>query len=289
MHRSGTSAASRGLAALGVNLGDNFFDPQPDNPTGYWEDKSLVAINQRVLEELHLKWDDTALLSNERFAHHRIRLVVLHAARYIESAFRKHPLWGFKDPRTIRLFPFWRDALRKCAIDDTYVLAIRHPLSVAASLFARQEIPLPKAQRLWLVHNVPFLHELRGKDFVVVDYDLLTQAPRQQLDRIARGLALPAPDAQRSGEIDRFATGFLDHSLRHSVHSLDDFETESEAGRLAQRAYLALYDLATDRRKADEAFWTSWEALQSRLESLAAKEFDRSPQPFGARNPRLPV
>lgn len=275
MHRSGTSTVSRALQALSVHLGDNFFEPQPDNPTGYWEDKALVAINQRVLEELRLAWDDTSLIASERFRHHRIRLVQLHAARYLESTFASHRLWGFKDPRTIRLLPFWPEVLRRSNADGAYVLAIRHPLSVAASLFRRQEIPQAKAQRLWLVHNVPFLHEIRDRPLVVVDYDRLAKAPEAQLERIARGLALP--HLGNSADIDRFATDFLDRSLRHSVFEVDDFDRSSALGLLAQRAYLSLYDLATDERSPDAHFWSTWATLQDELAALSAEELDCTP------------
>jgi hypothetical protein len=277
MHRSGTSAASRALQALSVHLGDNFFEPAPDNPTGYWEDKALVAINQRVLEELRLAWDDTEPIPYERFAHHRIRLVQLHAVRYLESNLMQHPVWGFKDPRSIRLFPFWREVLRRSGTRDSYVLAIRHPLSVAASLFARQEIPLAKAQRLWLAHNVPFLHELRDKPLVVVDYDLLAEMPQAQLERIAAGLALPAQAGPNSAEIERFASGFLDGALRHNSFSNADFDAGTPEGRLARDAYLTLYDLASDRRRADAPFWADWKTIQESADALAAESLDRTP------------
>ncbi|HEY2474944.1 MAG TPA: sulfotransferase [Candidatus Cybelea sp.] len=271
MHRSGTSAVSRGLQALSVHLGDNFFDLAPDNPTGYWEDKTLVALNQRVLEELRLAWDDTELIAYERFRHHRIRLVGLHAVRYLESTLMLRPTWGFKDPRTIRLMPFWSEVFRRCRAQDAYVLAIRHPLSVAGSLFARQQIPLVKAQRVWLAHYVPFLHELRDKRVVVVDYDLLALSPHDQLERIARGLALPVDLQEQSLEIERFATEFLDRTLRHNVFPVDEFDAASEEGRLAHRAYLALYDLATGRREGNANFWAQWSAIQERLPALAER------------------
>lgn len=267
MHRSGTSAVARGLAALSVYLGDNFFDAQPDNPTGYWEDKSIVAINQRVLEELRLRWDDTPLIGAERFEHHRIRLQRIKAVRYLKGAFADRPLWGFKDPRTIRLLPFWRAALRERGADDAYVIAIRHPRSVAASLFRRQEIAPPKAQRLWLVHMVPFLHELEGRPLVVVDYDLLARDPRAQLERIARRLDLPMDEAV-ARELDRFTRGFFDESLRHSVFPTTDFEANTDVARLTQTAYLLLHDLATDRQAGTERFWPAWKQVQRDLEAL---------------------
>jgi hypothetical protein len=266
MHRSGTSAVARGLSALSVYLGDNFFDVQPDNPTGYWEDKAIVEINQRVLEELRLRWDDTPLIEPERFRHHRVRLQGLKAVRYLKDAFAGRPLWGFKDPRTIRLLPFWRAALNERGVDDAYVIAIRHPRSVAASLFRRQEIAPPKAHRLWLVHMVPFLHELEGRPFVVVDYDLLARDPRAQLERIARKLALTLDDAT-ARELDRFAAHFFDESLRHSVFSTQDFDATSDVARLTQNAYLLLHDLATDRHGA-ETFWPAWKRVQHDLEAL---------------------
>jgi hypothetical protein len=276
MHRSGTSAVTRGLAALSVHLGENFFETAPDNPTGYWEDRSLVAINQRVLGELRLKWDDTQLVGRAQFRHHRIRLLQLHAVRYLENGLAAAPVWGFKDPRTIRLLPFWPDVLRKCGAQDAYVLAIRHPLSVASSLYRRQEIGLTKGQHLWLVHNVPFLQELRDRPFVVVDYDLLAQAPHTQLERLAGQLGLPAGGGAHARQIDLFANGFLDGALRHNVFSIDDFETATDAGRLARQAYLLLYDLATDRRQADGAFWFTWSAIEDRLKLLRSEEVDRS-------------
>jgi hypothetical protein len=269
MHRSGTSAIARGLKALSVYLGDNLLDGQPDNPTGYWEDKTVVEINQRALEVLGLKWDDVSPIEYEQFEHYRIRLLRIKAAHYLKSAFTSQALWGFKDPRTIRLLPLWLRALRDCDAEDAYVVAIRNPLSVAASLFRRQEIKAPKAHRLWLVHTVPFLHELREKPFVVVDYDLLMLEPRLQLERIARKLSLPSLDETRSREIDHFAAYFLNENLRHSLLSPNEFVTTTGEGQLARAAYLLLYDLATDRvEPGAPSFWSAWEKVQRDLETL---------------------
>lgn len=269
MHRSGTSAIARGLKALSVYLGDNLLDGQPDNPTGYWEDKSIVEINQRALEVLGLKWDDVSLITYEQFEHYRIRLLKIKAVHYLKSAFAPQPLWGFKDPRTLRLLPLWLPALRDCHAEDAYVIAIRDPRSVAASLFRRQEINAAKAHRLWLVHMVPFLCELRDKRLVVVDYDLLMLEPRLQLERIARKLSLPSLDETRSTEIDRFATNFLDGTLRHSVFSPHAFDATTGEDRLSRAAYLLLYELATDRIEAGApSFWPAWEKIRRDLETL---------------------
>ncbi len=261
MHRSGTSAVARGIAALGVYLGNDFLDAQPENPTGYWEDKGIVEIDERVLKALDLRWDDVAPIAPAEFRRFRVRLLHAAAVRYVKRTFGGHPLWGFKDPRTIRLLPFWRSVLRKCGADDGYVIAIRNPRSVEASLFRRQSMDAAMAQRLWLVHMVPFLRQIRGRPMVVVDYDLLMREPRPQLERIARALHLRAPDPR---EIDRFAAEFLDKTLRHSVFEPDDLDAATDLGRRTQRAYRLLYDLATDRLAPDDdAFWRAWEEIES--------------------------
>ena len=258
MHRSGTSAVARGLTALGVYLGEDFLDAQPENPTGYWEDRRIVALDDRVLKSLGLAWDDAAAIDRRSFRGWRMWRLRQEAARDLRRRFLDRPLWGFKDPRTLRVLPFWLRVLHDVNVDDAYMLVIRNPSSVAASLHKRQHMSVVAAQRLWLAHLAPFLGDLAGKPFVVVDYDLLMGEPRAQLERIARALAIAPADA---GEVERFAAEFLDETLRHTVFSLDDVDTSTRAGRLTRDAYAMLYDLATDRKAADSAFWAAWQRL----------------------------
>ena len=269
MHRSGTSAVARGLQALGVYLGSDFLGAQPENPTGYWEDTGIVELNERVLKVLRLTWDGTAPIDPREFAGWRIGSLRRETARYLRRRFLPQPLWGFKDPRTIRLLPFWRRVLRECKADDSYLLVIRNPSSVAASLFARQAMDVETAQRLWLAYMVPFLDGLAPKPVVVVDYDLLMLDPRAALDRIARKLEIATPaDAT---EVDRFAREFLDESLRHSVYSPAEIDADTDIGRLTRDAYVLLYELAADRRQPDSGFWSAWEEVQQSFDSAASR------------------
>ncbi len=157
------------------------------------------------------------------------------AIAYVKRAFATHPLWGFKDPRTIRVLPFWLRVLRACNVDDRYLLAIRNPRSVAASLFARQAMDEASAYRLWLAHTQPFAHLLDGKPLVVVDYDLFVQEPRAQLARISHALSLPQLGGARADEVDRFVEEFLDEGLRHSRFTADDIGTCDPGGTRGAR------------------------------------------------------
>ena len=262
MHRSGTSAVARGLKALSVYLGRNFLDAQPENPTGYWEDKGIVELNERVLKALRLTWDGVAPIARRSFGGWRMWRLRREARRYLRRSFIEEPLWGFKDPRTLRLLPFWLRVFHESDVNDAYVLVIRNPSSVAASLFKRQGMQLETAQGLWLVYTLPYLEELASKPMVVVDYDLLMGDPRGQLERIARKLQLTAT----TGDVENFTCEFLDAKLRHTVFSPEEIDATSEVGRLTRDAYTLLYEVAADRRDVDRDFWSAWGSMtQERL------------------------
>ena len=53
MHRSGTSAITRGLQVMGVELGDRMMPPvEGNNSKGFWEDLDLYALNIEILNNI---------------------------------------------------------------------------------------------------------------------------------------------------------------------------------------------------------------------------------------------
>jgi hypothetical protein len=268
MHRSGTSALARGLQMLGVFLGSDFLSPQPDNPTGYWEDRNIFEINERLLAVFGLKWEDVALIDEARWHEQAVEPLLAEAVQYLRSQFVSRPLWGFKDPRTIRLLPFWRSVLQRLEIDECYLVVIRNPRSVANSLMRRHGMDAVTAHLLWLVYVVPNLSQIANRPFLVADYDIVMAEPRQQLERIAHGLKLPLNNASKAG-IEEFASNFLDQSLRHSFFNESDFELDLNLPPLTREAYLWLRWLATDRTAIDSReFWTAWERSRRAVQRL---------------------
>ena len=268
MHRSGTSALARGLEMLGVYLGNDFLSPQPDNPTGYWEDRNIYELNERLLAAFGLKWEDVALIDDARWEEPEVEALRSEAVEYLRSTFIDHPLWGFKDPRTIRLLPFWRSALHRLDVDECYLLVIRNPRNVANSLMRRHGMDAVTAHLLWLVYVVPNLSKIADRSFIVADYDIVMAEPRQQLERIARGLKLPLNNASKAG-IEEFASNFLDPSLRHSFFNESDFELDLNLPPLTREAYLWLRWLATDRTATDSPrFWEAWESSRTAVQRL---------------------
>jgi len=268
MHRSGTSAFARGLQMLGVYLGNDFLDPKPDNPTGYWEDRNIYAINERLLAVFGLKWEEVALIDDDRWDEPEVEAVRAEAIAYLKSQFVSHSLWGFKDPRTIRLLPFWRSVLRSLDVDECYLLVVRNPRSVANSLIRRHGMDAVTAHLLWLVYVVPNLNMIANRPFIVADYDIVMADPRRELERIAQGLKIPLTDNSKAG-IDQFVGNFLDPNLRHSFFNASDFDLDLNMPPLTREAYLWLRSLATDRIANDSPrFWEAWERSRKAVERL---------------------
>ena len=258
MHRSGTSALAHGVQALGVYLGDNFLSARPDNPTGYWEDQHICQLNERLLAILGIRWDQVALIDESDWLAPEIDFLLAEAVEYVRSALAISPLWGFKDPRTLRLLPFWRSVLRRLQAEEQYLVVIRNPRSVAASLGQRQGMDEATAHLLWLTYLLP-LREIADTPFIVADYDIVMADPKRQLERIARGLKIPLDDANNAA-IDDFANSFLDPTLRHSFFNAAAFNPSPTLPPLSREAYLWLRWLATDRIPADSPqLWSVWD------------------------------
>lgn len=270
MHRSGTSALARGLQMLGVYLGNDFLNPQADNPTGYWEDRIICDINERLLAVFGLKWEDVALIDDTRWHEPEVEALRAEAIEYLSSAFLGHQIWGFKDPRTIRLLPFWRSVLQLLDVDESYLLAVRDPRSVADSLMRRQGMDAVTAHFLWLVYVVPNLSMIAGQPLVVTDYDMVMADPRQQLERIAKGLNIPVSDDSRTA-IEQFASNFLDPNLRHSYFDVSALELDLKLPTLTREAYLWLRSLATGHTRTDAPqFWKAWQSNREAVHRLVA-------------------
>jgi len=267
--RSGTSAITRGVQALGVELGDRLRPAGGKNPTGFFEDQDLLAINRRLKRLLHIRGDSVRLIESDEWQTPAMRSLQREAVATVRRRFDQYPLWGYKYARTLRLLPFWREVLAAVHLDARYVVALRNPLSVARSR-ARldpQRGTQEQSDLEWLVNVVPYFRELRGRPFVVVDYDLILAHPGQQLRRIAAALALPVT-AQTERAIEAYAGQFLRSRMRHSVFSERDLH--GRANELTAAAYLWLRRLASDAVDAtDPHLWSEWEEIERRLLAMA--------------------
>jgi len=221
MHRSGTSAIARGLTTLGVGLGNNLLGPSAgDNDKGFWEDADITAFNDAVLAKLGSSYDALAPLDAEN-AKAALRTERVRAEALLARKLSANATFAFKDPRTSVLLPFWRQVFSNLSLDDKYVIALRNPLEVAASLQRRNGFHPARSLLLWTKHTLRALIDTRDRPRVVISYAAMLENPREQLARMGDALALPKPDRNAVAE---YEGDFLESDLRR--FSLSDAEVE---------------------------------------------------------------
>ena len=259
MHRSGTSAFARLLTVFDVALGENLRPPGDDNPRGFWEDAAFVAINERLLMEIGQAWYslDGYFLSEEFFATPRFDTLRADAEALLEERMNDHPRWGVKDPRICRLLGFWKPVFAAIEIEVTYLMAIRDPWDVAASLSARNGFGPRHGQMLWLLYNLDLAVALAGERARIVSYDALLADPRAELSNLTDLLA--ADDQRDEASVSAFVDDYLDPALRHRKSS-------READRLgvADEFFLLLEAAITDSDRLPPSLETAAQAFLSR-------------------------
>ncbi|WP_141667323.1 sulfotransferase family 2 domain-containing protein [Burkholderia cepacia] len=268
--RSGTSATTRGLKALGVELGERLMEANAYfNAKGYWEDVDLHAINLELEREVGGDWDMLGPMRVDEVARGKRdelhgRAVVLLRERLAGGA-----PFGFKDPRTTRVLPFWQPVFEQVDADVRYVIALRNPLSVAFSMARAVRMPQEKAHFLWLEYMVDAVLDSRGCRRVLIDFDVLMADPLVQLGRMAEGVGLSAPQPG-DPRYEDYAGEFLDDSLRHSEFTIDDLAKHPSMLPEVVQAYAMLRRVACDEIALDDDDVTAlFTQLRTRLTSLA--------------------
>ena len=220
-HRSGTSAVTGALVALGLHGVDpaDRMDPLDSNAE-HWESLSVALFDEDLLARLGAAWDAPpvegveALLPASRSGGRGSDPASIMAAAYPEPG---PVVW--KDPRACLLLPYWRSVLPEPL---TAVFVWREPLAVARSLHRRDGIPLADGLALWEHYNRSAALGLQGIDTYVLDYESVIADPQESLGKVCAWL---------SG-IDRFgpwvdawdanaAARSIDEGLRHQTADED--------------------------------------------------------------------
>jgi len=223
MHRSGTSAITRGLQVLGVDLGSSLIPSAPgNNEKGFWEDIDVYNFDIELLVHLGIDWDHAAPITAHQVNTLCEHGFVLRAATLLRSKLSPGKPFGIKDPRIAKLMPFWQLVFSYCKLHVGYVLVVRNPISVASSLHSRDHFDFEKSYLLWLDHTLTALVSTQGAPRVFVEYDALLRDPSIQLHRMAGALRMSVDSAA----LENYTAEFLDRGLRHAFHPPDDLAVD---------------------------------------------------------------
>lgn len=216
MHRSGTSVTTAILNALGVSLSEDLMPPTEFNAMGYFESVAIAQIHDRVLAALGSSWNAAEVFApfpDNWWQLPEIAPLRKQLAAQVRSELERTPgIWGFKDPRTARLLPLWKDIVAELGLDPRYVLVVRDPHDVAKSLHTREQVPRLTSELLWLDHYADVILELGGGVHAIVEYGRWFEAPMEQAEALIRGLGFQMP---ARAEIEAVLQRFVSAELRH--------------------------------------------------------------------------
>ncbi|MFF2089462.1 sulfotransferase [Paenibacillus sp. NPDC058174] len=199
MHRSGTSLLAKTIKALGVYIGrdEQMISPREDNPEGFWEHSDIVDIHEKLLGSLSSSWDTTKPLPAEWWLSEELQSYRSRMKDIIASNFSNYAVWGFKDPRTCLLLPLWKSVFQELNVEPVYIICLRNPLNVAASLYKRDRFTNEKSMALWNLYVMSSLYYTIDERRLVVSYDRLIEQPVAMGERISHFLNIPFNETER--------------------------------------------------------------------------------------------
>jgi hypothetical protein len=231
--RGGTSMLAGTLRGAGYYMGEHLIPPDETNPTGYFEDDEVNAINEALLAPL------TPSLDRPAYGWRWLASVPVGApvacppevGRRIAAQTRRSP-FCFKDPRFCYTLPAWRPFLSNAV----FLCVFREPARTAHSIVKEcrtadylQGLPMdfPTAVEVWtlMYRHVLEVHRRAG-EWLFFHYDQLFDPAA--LSRLEAALGVAA---------DR---RFPDPNLRRSPG-------EGDVGPEARRVYRRLCELASHR------------------------------------------
>ncbi|HBS80098.1 MAG TPA: hypothetical protein DD989_15875, partial [Pseudomonas sp.] len=264
MHRSGTSAITRGLQVLGVDLGNRLLQAETgNNEKGFWEDIDITAFDVDLLAEMGHDWHTLAPLTPQEFERPEVEALKLRAVQLLRDKLADTTIFGLKDPRMCRLMPFWVDVFAHLKLDVSFVIACRNPMSVAHSLARRNGFALEKSYLLWLEHMLLSIKHTANGRRVFVDYDQLLGEPLVQLERISTSLGLPF--STQSQDCIEYQHEFLERSLRHTAFGPEDLRLDAAVTADAQQLHELLCELTDGRREDGDEVVARIEALYTAM------------------------
>ena len=263
MHRSGTSLVTKSIETLGFKLGDKLMPPREDNPKGFFEDVDIVAVNEKLLASARSSWDNPQHLLNSKLKFSKA--LEKEASELLDRKFRDVDRLVVKDPRMSVLLAVWQPLIAGAGLEVHHLLVNRNPLDVAASLKARDSIVTEKGVLLWHYYNLAILETL-GKNCLPVDYDRFLTDTSSELERVARYLSMHVDE----GALDQFMDEFVDSSLRHHQHNLEDMLKSRQPASTKKLASL-LAQLSEDKVDEFESALADCQSDQSNLDTRFLK------------------
>lgn len=229
-HRSGTSLVAGILReASSINHRLTIGEDIPytlDNPGGHCESLALMGVNEQLLMLAGCSWHRPFLARPDWESPQSLQKLQIFRENLALHISNDH--WIDKDPRLC----LTRDALAHVMLRDQPALAVlRHPLSVAESLFQRDGFTLRKSLALWIIYNYHLYNGTSRQPLATILFRDLFSSDTSILDAVSRRLRiflLQAIDGDTisAGEMRSVLCKHVQH--RHHRNKSEDVSTAEQ-------------------------------------------------------------
>ncbi|MCK2086763.1 hypothetical protein MXC99_00955 [Thauera aromatica] len=280
MHRSGTSATAGFFSFLDFFPGLQLLSSNEFNPKGYFESTKIVSENDRLMRHFGLSgWNDVRPLIFD-VENSSVSEMKESATNVFQSEYRSQERKILKDPRTCRLLPVWKEVFSDLGEKTQYVVTLRSPADVVASLSRRDGMHPNQSALLYAIYLMDAERHSRGEARALVRYaELLnnTQYVLGELDGHL-GTAFSATEP----EVLAKACAFLDPKLDHksAAAPLPDspfvdfaYEVYNAFDRHFYDASPAVFDQLQDKLDTLRSALEPWLARSARTEALESQIF----------------
>lgn len=225
---------TRLLNLAGLYLGEaaDMMPAHESNPEGHWEHLPIVNLNERLLALFDADWHHPPILPPGWLDLPRVQTLATEARQLVDRYFSHASEWGWKDPRTTSVIPFWQQVVPGLR----FVVCVRNPLDVAASLRARDNMSSEHALALWHHYTQLALH-VQPDQRLLAPYELFFTDFTGASQRLLHWTDLaPCHDA-----ILTALRCFVRPDLKHHGHTLHDVEQDSDVPDGVKHLYATLH------------------------------------------------
>ena len=212
-------------------------EPRDDNPFGFYENEEFVyKINDPLLTKLKGAWDNPPKFNKNWELDPELNALTNIATSLI-GTFSSKASWGWKDPRTTILLPFWK----KLIPNLRFVICIRSPLEIAKSLAKRNGMSVQHSVYLWNLYMSAAIRDTEGCPRLFTFYEDYFDNPSAEIEKLVSFCGLQKPKNLK--EINEN----ISVALRNHISETHDLLAEKELLAEHKLLYIGLRALANDK------------------------------------------
>lgn len=250
MGRSGTSLLTKLLEMCGGILPERLLGPGIGNEKGHWEPLDALKINDEFLFLNKSSWYDPKLdigINKNNIINEIYETEYIHKIYSFLEKQTRNGVVIIKDPRIAGLGKYWLKALNKTGLSYKFIIPVRHPAEVAASLSKRDGLSKELSALLWLKYNLLAERDTREHSRVFVHYKSILNNFKSQILRINIALGTCFDYKNNLKKIEEYLSSDLCHNRS------SDFAISDDRSRIIANCADTLYKNLCDLCKSQTA------------------------------------